>query len=300
MDAWLTNGAFLLAWAAGIFIIFWTLVKDIPNETGTSADINILGTKISIKGRTAFQIFLGASLLILPVFVANVVHAQVTPEPTSVQTVDRIADPDHQAFIFLRDLSILDLRGSLAQKYLTWIPFWKKGKTDPAILMNSMLIKKISSADTIAFTYATSGKLAARCLTQKCTIRRATMADQHAAGKLTETWELTADVRDFSVGQEFSMLVEVTYWDAFDTAAKQWYSTYSNSQDEPENISVLLLFPENKPFRDTTRLAYPHGSNTGAAFQGNERVIPGDGNRSLYWEVFSAQQNEAYEVRWSF
>ena len=144
------------------------------------------------------------------------------------------------------------------------------------------------------------GKLAARCLTQRCTIRRAVSADQHAQGKLTETWELTADVREFAVGQEFPMLVEVTYWNAFDTTEKQWYSTYSNSQKEPENVSVLLLFPENKPFRDSTRLAYPHGSKSGQPFQGNERVITGDANQSLYWEVFSAQQNEAYEVRWTF
>ena len=87
MDPWLTNGAFLLAWAAGIFIILWTMLRDGPKDTGAAADIKLLGTTISIKGRPAFQIFTGAVLLVFPVLVSNVVHAQVTPEPATVQTV---------------------------------------------------------------------------------------------------------------------------------------------------------------------------------------------------------------------
>jgi hypothetical protein len=52
MDAWLTNGAFLLAWAAGIFIILWTVLEDGPKDVSAAADIKVFGATISIKGRS--------------------------------------------------------------------------------------------------------------------------------------------------------------------------------------------------------------------------------------------------------
>lgn len=197
-------------------------------------------------------------------------------------------------------MSVLDLRGSLSQRLLKWIPFLADGKTDPAILMNLKLVQKVNPADSISFTYATSGKIAARCLTQRCTFKRAESVDQHEAGKLKQTWELTANVQDVPVGEEFAVAVEVTYWNAFDTPEKQWYATYANGQAQPEDVSVLLLLPQNRPFSSYKLLAYPHGSDKGAPFQGNARIVPGDGNLSFYWEVFSARPNEAYEIHWTY
>jgi hypothetical protein len=292
---WLTNGAFLLGWLLGIFLIVWTVIKGGGSEG--EAKIKLFGLDLHVTGRAVVQVVLGAVLIVLPLIIANVVRAQVVPPQPSVTTVDRISDPDHSAFVFLHDVSVLDLRGSTAHPLLKHI---NKTKTNPATLINTMLIRKTKAADTISFTYATSGTLSARCLTHTCELRRAVQSDQHASGDLTETWELTAKITDVAPGQEFTLITEVTYWNAFDSAAKQWFATYANSQSEPEDLSMVLLFPENKPFTRYDLYQYAHGSTQRQTATGNTRVIPGAGHLALYWEIFQAQSNDTYEAHWDY
>jgi len=298
LPAWLTNGAFLLAWGMGIFLVVWTAIKGGGNEG--RAKIKLMGLDLDVSGRAIVQVLLGATLIVLPVILSNVVKAQVVPQQPGVRTVDKIGDPDHSGFVFLRDISVLDLRGSTAQPVLKHLNFLTQAKTNPATLVNTMVIRKAKTVDTISFTYATSGKLSARCLTHVCELRRAVQPDRHASGVLTETWELTARITDVQVGQEFTLITEVTYWDAFDGSAKQWYATYANAQSENENLAIVLLLPENKGFSRYDKYQYPHGSQQPQPAQGNMREIQGEGNRTLYWEIFQAQSNDTYEIHWEY
>src|SRR5262249_55498572 len=133
-----------------------------------------------------------------------------------------------------------------------------------------------------------------------CELRRAVQPDRHTSGVLTETWELTARITDVQVGQDFTLITEVTYWDAFDGSAKQWYATYANAQTENENLAIVLLLPENKGFSRYDKYQYPHGSQQPQPAQGNMREIQGEGNHTLYWEIFQAQSNDTYEIHWEY
>src|SRR5262249_22907360 len=135
IPTWLTNGAFLLAWLLGIFLIVWTVIKG--GGSDGHAKVKIFGADLDLSGRAIIQLVLGASLIILPLLVANVVKAQVVP-PHPVQTVDHIPDPNHQGFTFLHDISVLDLRGSQAQPLLKHLNFVTRAKTNPATLVNTM------------------------------------------------------------------------------------------------------------------------------------------------------------------
>src|SRR5712664_1392014 len=128
MPTWLTNGAYILGWLLGLFTIFWTVMR---GSSGTgSAKIKVFKTDIELQGQSVFQIFLGAVLIVLPVIVGNMSKAQVVPIPSNVPTVDRIDDPKYTAFTFIRDISVLDLRASVSQPILKFIPFIDRGRTN--------------------------------------------------------------------------------------------------------------------------------------------------------------------------
>ena len=295
--AWLTDGSVFLAWLIGLFLIVWTVIKG-GGDQG-SARIKFAGLDLDVGGRSIFQVLLGAVLIVLPLILTNVVKAQVVPQQV-VKTVDEIKDPDHTGFTFVRDLSVLDLRGSTGQPLLKHLGFLTQGRTNPASLINTMVIRKNKPLDTISFTYATSGSLRARCLTHQCDERRAMQLDEHASGILKETWELTAKITEVPVGQEFTLITEVTYWNAFDGSSKQWFATYANAQSENESLAIALLFPDGKAFSRYDPFQYPHGSPQAQPAQGNMRLVPGVANNTLYWEIFQSQSNYTYEIHWEY
>lgn len=296
---WALNTAFFLGFGAGLGVLASTLLRPPVNDSD-SGKLKFGKWEFQFNGRAIFQLLVGCILIMFPVLLSATVKSHVTvPEPQHVETVDRIPDPNYSAFIFLRDESILDLRGLAKSSLLARMP-WLSQKSNPVNLLNAMRIRKTAQEDLISFTYATSGKLDIRCLTHRCTLRRAIEADQHGTGELKETWEVTANVANVPVGDEFELIVEATYWNAFDTPEKQWYATYPNRQSQPETVSTLVLFPERKPFAEYETLAYPHGSNSSQLFIGASRIVPAPDKLSLYWEIPNAEGNDTYELHWKF
>jgi len=299
VPGWAINTGFVLGFLAGLSVLLWTLLWPPVNDSG-SGKIKIGKWEFQFTGRAIFQLFLAALLITFPVLLSAASSpASTAPAPRSYEKVDRIPDPSYAAFRFLRDTSILDLRGAGRSSLISRIPIVNE-KSNPANLTNTMRIKKIAQADVISFTYATSGTLDVRCLTRKYTLKVATEKDKHEKGELSQTWEVTVDVSDVAVGEEFEIIVEVTYWNAFDTPGKQWYATYANQQTEPETLATLLLFPSNKPFDAYSLLAYPHGSTQGQPFSGVSKIVAGMDRLNLYWEIPNAQGNDTYEIHWKF
>jgi hypothetical protein len=299
VPAWAVNAGFLLGFIAGIVVLGVTLFKPPVNDSGTGT-IKVGKWEFQFSGRAVFQLFIGLLLITLPILLSATAKAHpAVPTTRQYQQVDSIPEPSYSAFIFLRDTSILDLRGLAKSSLIVRMP-WLSQKSNPVNLINTMTIRKTAKADFISFTYGTSGKLDVRCLTHKCTFRRAIQADKHDAGVLNETWEVTADVSKIPIGNEFELVVEATYWNAFDAPEKQWYATYPNSQHEAETVATLVLFPENKPYASYSTLAYPHGSTSGQPFIGNSRIAAAPDRLSLYWEIPESQGNDTYELHWQF
>lgn len=297
---WAVNTGFILGFVAGLAVLLVTLVRPPVNDSGSGTIKIGKWGEFQFNGRAIFQLFVGLLLITFPVLLSATVKSHATvPAPQQYQQVDAIPDPTYTAFTFLRDTSILDLRGLAKSSLLARMP-WVSKKSNPANLINTMIIRKTATADSISFTYATSGTLDVRCVSQKCSLRRAIQADQHDSGVLTETWELTADVSRVPIGGEFEIIVEATYWNAFDSPEKQWYATYPNRQPGTETLSTLVLFPENKPFTTYSTLAYPHGSRTGEPFSGESRVAVAPDKLSLFWEIPNAQGHDTYELHWQF
>jgi hypothetical protein len=297
--SWVISIGFVLGFVLGAVILLWTLFRP-PSDDSGSGKISIGKWQFQFTGRAVFQLAVGTMFVLFPALLATAAKpTSIVPAARNVQEVDKIPDPSYAAFAFARDLSVLDLREGQKESPWALLPFLKR-KSHPVTLTNVMLIQKVSASDVIAFKYATSGRLDIRCLTHECTLKRAFEPDEHAAGKLNETWEVVADVRRVREGSEFEIVVQATYWNAFDTPETQWYATYPNNQAAPQTASILIMFPDGKPFKEYSLWSYPHGSSEGQRFKGTSTEIPGPGDLSLYWEVSNAQGNKTLEVRWTF
>jgi hypothetical protein len=297
VPAWAVDTGFFLGFVVGLGVVVWTLLRPPINDSG-SGKLKISGWEFQFNGRSIFQLSVGILLIAFPVLLSAASRpSSTTPVARSFQQVDTIPDPSYTAFRFVRDTTMLDLHNTAKDSVMSRLPIVGE-KSNPVNLTNTMRVRKVSASSVISFTYATSGMLDIRCLTQQCKLKRASQKDVHSGGELKETWEVTADVSDIPVGEEFEVVIEATYWNAFDAPQKQWYASYANDQTEPETLATLVLFPTSKPFSEYSTLAYPHGSTQAQLFGGVSKIVPSSDKLSIYWEIPNAQGDKTYEIHW--
>lgn len=268
----------------GAYIVY-KAIKSPPK--GGESQISAFDSKLVLKGPAwLIMIAVGAIVAATPVIAAIVQRGAAAPFslPEVAQVVGQIDEPEYRSFLFLRDASYLDLRSSQSQPWFTRLPGWgrltgRHTRIRPATLVNYMLIKKVAGAEVIHMKYSTSGTLDMRCLTHPCTFRKAYEHDH-------EVGEITADVRDVQVNEEFTLITEVTYWNAFSGTEGDDYSTYTHNQTlQPEEISVIITFPELQRFRAVDVLETPPGAEQPRPVQGPARSIPANDGGTYYWST---------------
>lgn len=271
--------------ALGIYVVY-EAVRHPPK--GGPAEINMLGAKLSLKGPAwLIMIVVGAMMTATPIIAAVAQHnAQAPFEPSkSAKAVDRIEEPDYRDFRFLTDVSYLDLSNSLTKPWYAYLPGWQRvaghhRHIRPASLINYMTIRKVGPANEIHIVYSTSGLLDLRCLTHKFSVQTAVDKDNQFVG------EIIADVSSIPPNADFTLITQVTYWNAFSGADGDDFSTYThNQQGQPESISMVLVFPDAKPFKSMTPLEKAPTEKELHGFQGLEQSINGPDNHSYYWST---------------
>jgi hypothetical protein len=302
LPSWLIFASFGLSMLVGLGLIVLAQFhkpQSPDHDPGPLMELKLPGGSLKAT-RVVMQAAFGILLLTMPVIFVYAmgsrtpVTVSVAPNPKDVKTVEQITDPSYEGFFFRRDVSVLDLRASRD------IPAGKKDERySPVTLINNMLVTKTRPERTIRFTYATSGvAVSPRCLTHPYELKKAMKPDVHGERKLREVWEIEIDVADIPMNEEFLLTTEVTYWNAFEAPEQRNYSTYANDQTEPEEVSMILLFPESKPLKKYDLFAYEHETEKIQPFQGTPKVTLGKDNSTLYWRVPKAQPGYAYEVHW--
>jgi hypothetical protein len=296
---------FVVLMLSGIFVLIYSIVRLTRRDTSPS-QLSLPGVKIELKGPAwLLSAVIGAVMLASPIIAAEFqkpANVTVPPPPSSVQSVRSIPDPTYESFRFIRDVSLLDLRSVTAAPWYASIPGWQLigggGRIKPAVLKNYMVVRKVAPANEIHLTYGTSGKLDVRCLTHQARLRKApNMSEDKAVG---ETWEVIADVSAVPVGQEFEIAVEATFWNGFSGEQGDDYTTYGHKQTEPEDISVMLLFTDGKPFKNVGVTEYGPDSTEGTPFQGQQRAWPGPENQTYYWSTTSQRPEWYYKLSWTW
>ena len=112
--------------------------------------------------------------------------------------------------------------------------------------------------------------------------------------------QVTADVSSVPLGSEFTLIVQATYWNAFSGVDGDDFSTYTHDQtDQPEAISMVVIFPSGKPFRSMTTLEQSPGQSDLHAFQ--SQGLSGPGNLSYYWSTTNKNPGRwFYKFQWTW
>lgn len=289
----------------GVVLISITLKRSI-RESGPLMELELLGAKLKVS-RPLMLIAFGGILIGMPsyfVFTTNgptpVVGAaalQVVPQPpdSAVKRVDHLPPPNYEALVFLKDIRVVDLRARRT------IPESMKNKPfSPATLTRYTLVRKTKQMDKIRFQFATTGVgISPRCLTHPFKLYTVIKPDIHGGRKLKKNYEVEVDVSAVPVGQEFLIIIEATYWNGFRGEESEWASIKAQNTST-EEIGLLVLFPEGKPYKHYNLLFYPHGSDEKRVFRGESVLFPSETQQTLYWKIPNPLADYAYELDWTW
>jgi hypothetical protein len=205
------------------------------------------------------------------------------------------------SFRFFSDLSVLDLRRSQQTPWYSHLRLFESSeeaeKTKPAILRSVMTLEKIKDERKLILHYSTTGTLVVRCLSQPATYEE-TVGPEH--GTLTDTWAVTVDVGAIPMNTKFEVIVEATYYNEFVGVNGSAYSTYANEQTDPEDISVAIIFPDDKPVKGVNVMEYPPSQAPGAKFAGMAREFTDRKGLTYYWTTINTRSDYFYTLNWSW
>lgn len=280
----------------GIYVVAKVVTH--PPKGGAS-EFSLLGSQVKVKGPAWLVMLVVGGLMVgSPLIAAAAQQSSVTPfePPQPAMRVQKVPEPNYTSFIFTSDLSVLDLRNSFEQPWYTQLPGSSRGqgthiRIRPATLTNTMVVKKVAPADFIYIKYSTSGSLDLRCLTHPYTTQLSENSDEG---------QIIADVRSVGVGEEFTIITEVTYWNAFRGKEGDDFTTYThNQQNTPENISLAIIFPDEHPFKSIDMLEQPPNANTmRKASSGTS--WPSPGNETFYWATRTSGGEWFFTAKWGW
>lgn len=77
-------------------------------------------------------------------------------------------------------------------------------------------------------------------------------------------------------------------------------TTYGHDQTEPEDISIIVFFPEDKPFKNINMAGIAPGAKAEGPIQGPAANWMDPDNQTYYWTIHSQRPNFYYKVAWTW
>lgn len=275
------NTCFMALIALGIYVV--AKVVSHPPKGGAS-EFSLLGSQVRVKGPAwLVMLVVGGVMVGSPIIAAASQQSSVTPfePPQPAVRVQTVPEPNYTSFTFVSDLSVLDLRNSFEQPWYTQLPGFSRWRGThirirPATLTNTMVVRKIAPADLIYIKYSTSGSLDLRCLTYPYTTQLLGNGDEG---------QIIADVRSVGVGEEFTIITEVTYWNAFRGKHGEdlrHIRTISRARPRTSRLpsSFLMIVPSSRWISLSSPLMHTPCVRLAAAHHGHLREMrPSTGQR---------------------
>lgn len=218
------------------------------------------------------------------------------PISNTVTIVDNLPDENNiEDYQLLKDISIFDLR-----QWRFTPDSCKNRRFSPANYTNYLHVKKTKDLDKIILHYATSGfAIDMRCITHSYTVEQRKKPLQHD-GKNVKEYAMTVDVHNVAIGQEFLIVIEATYWNAFNNLNGDDASTYTDEEVSGLNeLGLIVFFPESKPFKQAERIDRDTKSGNEQSYRGHDEFYTDD-KKFIYWDIRERSPNHHYELRWTW
>ncbi|HKB35990.1 MAG TPA: serine/threonine-protein kinase [Gemmataceae bacterium] len=220
---------------------------------------------------------------------------RIMSHPPGVVEVERITDPDNSAFEVLDDARIWDLR--------SWkpVPPERRGELISAASLTCRLrLKKLRPAKEYAQQSRTSGAdVFLRCQShpkdQRVVVQR---APSHVGLEQTKSRQCFVNVSEVPVQEEFGLRFVSTFWNSLQTDQDRWVGVIGYRQ--AFKVSMLVLFPEGRPFKKYWLMVARTVRATPAPFQGRKIVFSDKEHSFLYWEVLEPKEGQVYRIHWDW
>ena len=114
--------------------------------------------------------------------------------------------------------------------------------------------------------------------------------------------QIAFDVSDISIDGEFALRFTSTHWNSFQADEDRWVGV--TGYPGAVKTSVLLLFPDGRPFRDyRLRFSPTRGNGAGAEPQpyvSSPITFAAEDRSWLFWEIPGPKENHFYRVDWTW
>ncbi|GAI90017.1 unnamed protein product, partial [marine sediment metagenome] len=147
--------------------------------------------------------------------------------------------PQYTSFEFLEDTRYFDLRN--------WRPPRDKNANhySPVTMIRETRVRKIRPEDYIRIQAMTSGTNV--YLSSRREKDRYAVPDLERVGKQDlKVREIVLDLADVGVGDEETLVVNVTYYEAFQTPDQWWAGV--TVKEQISRVGLVVVFPEDRPF----------------------------------------------------
>ena len=195
------------------------------------------------------------------------------------------------------DLSIFDLR------------FWRpvpvnlaySQPVSPVNYANYLRVVKRKKVDRLFAHYATSGlRIDIQCVTHAFAAMRHDVPDLHG-GQAEKEYAVAVDISKEPVGKVFLVLIEATYWNGFRSAEHGDVSTYTDTTPPvPDDLSVLVLFPETKPLGQLELDTSPSDNAAWTRYASQDEAYRDPHGLFAYWSIRRRQLAEHYRISWTW
>ena len=155
-------------------------------------------------------------------------------------------------------------------------------------------MKKLKQKSFVEFESATTGAgIDARSLTHRYELITTKQLHYHGSTAVKPV-VLKIDISNEPIGQEFLVINEMTYWNAFTGDDADWAAMHRVQNEE---VAMVVLFPEEKPVKSYEFLQYEKGAQP-EPFRGRHRSYVSENGLVLFWGPEDLKRNFVYQVRW--
>ena len=109
---------------------------------------------------------------------------------------------------------------------------------------------------------------------------------------------LSIDVSSVPMNDEYEVRYSSTRWNSLQSDAELWHGIegYAGAF----KVSLLLIFPENKPFTSHRLMVSKKGRDTPRAYEGEKILLGAENRQWLYWEVPNPEPGLVYRLHWTW
>lgn len=222
-------------------------------------------------------------------------QAPATAKPKPIrnqQLVDRVQTGDNPNFVIISDHLVVDLRGWKS------VPRGLAGEPHSIVtLLRKLELKKIAKADVFEVESHTTGIDILMSCPEPYVCHYKKQKTREAIGQdLDLVKQMKVDVSKIDVGRDFSLNLFYTYVNNLQVDLNWGVIGYRNSGYP----SMLLIFPDEKPFKDYSLKVTRAERDNPIEFSGKRSVMTGLKHDWLYWEVPEPSPPYIYRVYWNW